>query len=678
MAKPKKEVNPEDAGKSGLELAISAIDKKFGRGMIFRSTDQSVEGTKWISSGCLTLDRALGGGYPRGKIVEVYGNESAGKAQPLTSQILTPKGWVSMSDLEIGSIVCTPDGGETTVIGIFPQGRKDIYKITLDDQSTTYCTAEHLWLVYTRGTQLGEVISTQTLINTGLITKNNCRKFYLPTIEPLKFNKQKLPLDPYLLGLLLGDGSFRDSTIKFSTLDTELLESILYILNKDFPGMCISKKFGQCDYSLRNIKRSHKKTALFHVLKTLGLVNRLSPEKFIPEDFLLGDIYQRTRLLQGLMDTDGSVEPDGSTSFSTSSKLLSRDFQFLARSLGFRCVTSSRITKYRSPTGKFQDGLPSFRSSLLSNSSVVPVHLKRKLNNLKEHSTYRHRFIVDISPACSTHCQCIKVSHPDQLYITDDFIPTHNTTLALHAVAEAQKIGLTCAFVDAEHALDLGYARKIGVNVDKLLISQPASGEDALDLVELLTRSGEIGLIIIDSVAALTPRAELEGEMGDSSVGRQALMMSKAMRKLCGPANTTETTLFFINQLRMKITMFGNPETTAGGQALKFYASQRLDIRRQKAIGEDGKEKTGVGAKVKVVKNKVAPPFCEVEFIINFSEGIDWAEDLYQLCIASGLVVKQGASFLLGEEKIGYGMDSFKNEIRNKSELATRLKSLLQ
>jgi len=252
------------------------------------------------------------------------------------------------------------------------------------------------------------------------------------------------------------------------------------------------------------------------------------------------------------------------------------------------------------------------------------------------------------------------------------------TTLSLHAIAEAQKLGLTCAFVDAEHALDVGYARKLGVDVDKLLISQPMNGEDALDLVELLSRSGEIGLIVIDSVAALTPRAELEGEMGDSSVGRQALLMSKAMRKLCGVAATTETTLFFINQLRMKITMFGNPETTAGGQSLKYYASQRLDIRRQKAVGEDGKEKTGVGAKVKVVKNKVAPPFREAEFIINFGEGIDWAEDLYQLSIASGLVVRQAASFLLGEEKIGYGMDSFKDDIRNKPGLATRLRGLLQ
>ncbi|HVP65666.1 MAG TPA: recombinase RecA [Anaeromyxobacteraceae bacterium] len=234
------------------------------------------------------------------------------------------------------------------------------------------------------------------------------------------------------------------------------------------------------------------------------------------------------------------------------------------------------------------------------------------------------------------------------------------TTLALHAVAEAQKRGGIAAFVDAEHALDVGYARKLGVRTDDLLISQPDTGEQALEIVETLVRSGAIDVLVIDSVAALVPRAELEGEMGDAHMGVQARLMSQALRKLTGTISKSSTIVIFINQIRMKIgVMFGNPETTTGGNALKFYASQRLDIRRIGAI-KDGEQVIGSRTRVKVVKNKVAPPFKEVEFDIMYGVGISKEGDLLDLAAQENIVEKSGAWFAFDGDRIGQGREQAK------------------
>ncbi len=234
------------------------------------------------------------------------------------------------------------------------------------------------------------------------------------------------------------------------------------------------------------------------------------------------------------------------------------------------------------------------------------------------------------------------------------------TTLALHAIAEAQKAGGICAFVDAEHALDVGYARRLGVRTDDLLISQPDSGEQALEIVETLVRSGAIDVLVVDSVAALVPRAELEGEMGDAHMGVQARLMSQALRKLTGTISKSQTIVIFINQIRMKIgVMFGNPETTTGGNALKFYATQRLDIRRIGAI-KDGDNVIGNRTRVKVVKNKVAPPFKEVEFDIMYGQGISREGDLLDLASQENVVEKSGTWFSYDGDRIGQGREQAK------------------
>jgi len=255
--------------------------------------------------------------------------------------------------------------------------------------------------------------------------------------------------------------------------------------------------------------------------------------------------------------------------------------------------------------------------------------------------------------------------------VTEIFGPESSgkTTLALHAVAEAQRKGGIAAFIDAEHALDTIYARKLGVNCDELLVSQPDTGEQALEIADMLIRSGAIDIIVIDSVAALVPRAEIEGEMGDSHMGLQARLMSQALRKLTGTIGKTNTTLIFINQIRMKIgVVFGNPETTTGGNALKFYASIRIDIRRSNSIKE-GQEVTGNRTKARVVKNKMAPPFREAEFDIMYGEGISRTGDLLDMGVIEGLIDKSGAWYSYEGERIGQGRENAKKFLNDNPEL---------
>lgn len=247
------------------------------------------------------------------------------------------------------------------------------------------------------------------------------------------------------------------------------------------------------------------------------------------------------------------------------------------------------------------------------------------------------------------------------------------TTLALHAIAEAQKLGGTCAFIDAEHALDPTYARKLGVDVDNLLISQPDAGEQALEIADTLVRSGAVDVLVVDSVAALVPKAELEGEMGDSHVGLHARLMSQALRKLTGSVSRSKTMLIFLNQIRLKIgVMFGNPETTTGGNALKFYASVRMDIRRIGQIKEKD-EVVGNQTRVKVVKNKLAPPFRQVEFDIVYGEGISKVGELIDLGVKAGIVEKSGAWFSCDSQRIGQGRENAKQFLRDHPEVAASI-----
>lgn len=288
--------------------------------------------------------------------------------------------------------------------------------------------------------------------------------------------------------------------------------------------------------------------------------------------------------------------------------------------------------------------------------------------------------ILAISSTCLSIDAAIGIGGVPRGRVTEIYGPESSgkTTLALHVVAEAQRLGGNAAYIDAEHAMDSEYAGKLGVNITELFISQPDSGEQALEITEQLTRSGAFDVIVIDSVAALVPRAELDGDMGDSQPGLQARLMSQAMRKLTAAVSRSNTCLIFINQIREKIgVMFGSPETTTGGRALKFYSSVRIEIRRIGPI-KDGEAITGNRTRVKIVKNKVAPPFKEVEFDIMYGEGISRAGDLLDMAVEHKIVDKSGAWFSYKGERLGQGRDNVKNSLNQNKELYSRIEQELR
>ncbi len=292
-----------------------------------------------------------------------------------------------------------------------------------------------------------------------------------------------------------------------------------------------------------------------------------------------------------------------------------------------------------------------------------------------------HSMVVDAIPTGSLSLDIsLGVGGIPRGRITEIYGPESSgkTTLCQHIVAEAQKLGGTAAFIDMEHALDPAYAAKCGVDIDNLLVSQPDTGEQALEITETLVRSGAIDLVIVDSVAALVPRSELEGDMGDATMGVQARLMSQALRKLSGAINQTKTSVVFTNQLRQKIgVMFGNPETTTGGQALKFYASVRLDVRRIQAI-KVGEEVIGNRTRVRVVKNKVAPPFRTAEFDIMFNEGISKVGDMLDLATKLEIIQKRGAFFSYGDVRIGQGRENSKEFLRQNPDLANEIETVIR
>lgn len=662
--------------KTATTSAIDAILKKYGNDSILLGNN--VVDVKRISTGSLTLDLITGGGWPVGRIIEVYGPESSGKAQPLYSKILTPTGWKTMGEMEIGTIVCTPDGNTSTVVGIFPQGVQDVYEITLDDKSKTRCTLDHLWFVETRESNKAEVLTTEEILKRGLKTAAGTRKFLLPETKPVFFDANAdLPIDPYLLGLLLGDGGLSTKGVKISTADQEIVNNIKAILERDYSGeVILGDPHSKYDYRFKKPYKGASKCLLEIQMGDLGLMGKLSIDKFIPEQYLYNSIEVRVALLQGLMDSDGTTgRTANSLSFSSSSLKLSSDFVTLCRSLGIRCNTSSKKTKYSRPDGIKVDGKISYRTNMLMTDTQAfkPFRLSRQLQRYSlQVSSHTGRFIESIELVDQSECQCIAIGSEDKLYITDDYVVTHNTSLAIHSMIEAQKAypEKKILIIDTEHALDRRYCEKLGLDMSQVYVTQPNHGEQALDIAEDLIRTGEFSFVLVDSVATLIPKSELEGEMEDSAMGSQARLMSKGLRKLTGITNTTNTILFFTNQLRSKIgVVYGNPEVTSGGNALKFYASIRVDIRKKAGDKIDG-EIRNITTTCKTVKNKTAPPFRTCSFDINFGEGIDRTGEIIAVGITLGIIEKNGNTLSYDGTKLGVGQKQAKATLLDNPDLA--------
>lgn len=653
----------EEDKEKALGLAIAALEKEHGKGTIMKLNGGAIPGLSRVHSGSMALDRAIGGGYPRGRIIEIYGPASSGKAQPLTVKIATPNGWTTMGELSVGQRICTPDGKDVPVLGIFPQGEKDIFKISFSDGTFTECCLEHFWTVQTQDDKRQNIfrtLSTQQLLEDYKLQDRY--KYMIPMTSAVHFNEQVVSLDPYILGLLLGDGGLTGSTTEFTTVDQEIVNSFNHYAESTDQIVRLKDRI---TYVIKKKTSGHEKSPITKELINLGLAKKSSPEKYIPEKYIpekyiFNSIENRVSLLQGLMDSDGTVSRDknGGLSYCSTSKQLAKDVVELVQSLGGRATVSEKKTHYTYKE-EYRTGRLAYNINITLPLCIKPFRLNRKAalytSRIKDTLT---RFIVDIQPIGRKEAQCIYIDHPDHLYLTDSFIVTHNTTLTLHAIAETQKAGGRAAFIDVEHAFDFNYAKALGVDINNLIFAQPMSAEEALDIVEKLVDSGAIDIIVIDSVAALVPQKEVEATMGDMPPMAHAKLMSQAMRKLSPKVGKANCIAIFINQIRMKMVMMGNPETTTGGQALAFFASMRLDVRArgkvQSGTGEN-KEFIANEVEVKVVKNKTAPPFRVAEIQISYGKGMEMTYDLLKVAVDLGVIQRAGAWYSYKDNKIGQG-----------------------
>jgi len=569
-------------------------------------------------------------GWPRGRIVEIYGEEGMGKALEVSTPVLTPEGFWPIGRLKVGDYVIGSNGRPTRVVGVYPQGVKSGFEVTTTDGGSLVCCAEHLWVTTTDSDSTPRIRTTSEISDT-LTHKMGDYEYprhRLPLVKPVTFDNAPapLPIDPYLLGCLLGDGNLTGSCVVINKPEPEVLE----MCNERLPDEDVGVFFddGNGPNSAIRIKRKQRDNTLSETakaLRELGLLGLKSVEKFIPNEYLYAKKSDRLRLLRGLLDTDGYVDRRGvDVEHTTSSEQLAAGVIFLARSLGAIVSTTARTPTYMY-RGWRRRGRISYRSRIRFVDKTCPVSSEKHLAKWRGgDQTPRYRCIKSIEPVGEAEFICIKVEAKDGLFVADDFIVTHNTTLALHAIAAFQRAGELCGFVDAEHALDVTYAAKLGVNLSDLVLNQPDhGGEQALDIVTTMCDSGLFGCIVVDSVAALTPLAELELDFEESSQpGGHARLMSRALRKLVSVVKRHNTLLIFINQTRLKIGVrFGNPKTTTGGQALKFYASVRMEMVNVKTK-KKGDRVLYRRTRIRTVKNKCAPPFRDVFADLAPNKGI--------------------------------------------------------
>jgi protein RecA len=663
---------------SSLDNLIKDLQKKHGvEALSIFGENQAV--VEWIPVDSFSVSELLGGGIPRGRIIEVFGPESSGKAQPLDCDVLTPEGYKKMGSLSVGDIVIDGCGQETTIIGIFPQDEQEVFKVTFNDGSSTRCTRDHLWKILWQRWKNGknsseEVLSLQEILGRGLTreaTQRSGKKlvFYRARIPVpiIHFKERPVPVDPYLLGVLLGDGSISGNSLSVSLYEEDILNKVSSILRDiGYELHRISKNPTIKDYrivssnTLSGNKASYLgDTTFYSPLKQTLLdlrVKELSVDKRIPPDYLYNSVDVRIALLQGLFDTDGSVSKSH-LEYSTSSSGMSEDFAFLVRSLGGVDTVSVRNASYKDKNGSRVVCNNTYRHYIRLPDSVCAFSSQKHSFRWRQSRVSVIRSIRAVDSIGYAPCQCIRVSSPDQTYITDSMIVTHNTTFLTYLAAQIQKhyfedrkrYGVV-ALIDVEHAFDPEYAKSFGLDMSKVVFSQPDSGEQALDIVYDLLDSDQTDCILIDSVAAITPQAEIDGEMGDMQVGLPARLMGKACRRLTARMKPNSATIIFSNQVRSKIGGYsptGEATDTPGGKALKFFSSIRVQTKKGDWIGEttDSGGLQGIHCILRTQKNKLASPYRTVDMSIIFGKGYQLEGEYIAGFVKYGFIQKAAAGW---------------------------------
>jgi len=536
------------------------------------------------STGSVHYDYLLSGGFEAGTIAVYYGVSSSGKAQTLTSKILAPTGWIKMGDINKNDIIYDSTGKECKVTGVFPQGIKDVYRISFDDNTSTECCKEHLWASRT---------AHERSRNKKYVVRNlesmmdNYNDYSIPYNSIIPFTKNELLLHPYVLGALIGDGSFC-KMIKFTNAETDVVNSV----SAHLPVSDMLNKFEYNEFRLKRKQyNNHVSDTLSHI-RTYGLDNKKSYEKFIPKDYLYSNVDDRVKLLQGLMDTDGFICKKGSVSYSTVSKQLAEDVCCLVRSLGGRAKMTTKNPTY-TYKGVKHNGRLAYNVFMWFYNGIVPVTSDKHLSRYMPPRKMNHKHITNIEYIGKAEAQCIMIDSPSHLYITDDFIVTHNTTMALRNIAAAQRRGETCAWLRVEKGCNREYMERIGVDVDNLLILENLPyGEAYLDILLELIKE-EVDMIVVDSISGLVAKREMEGSLEKEYPGLQA----KLITRMLGQANAvnTKSNIIFISQIREQFNSMGYTKFNfAGGRAAEHYGDYIVEFKIKDRIDVNGKE---VGSK---------------------------------------------------------------------------------
>lgn len=676
------------AEKKTMAEILKTAEKKYN--MLVGPLDTVSSDTKFVSTGNISVDYAIAsapnGGVPMGRTVEFYGPPSSGKAQRWTDVVHTPdRGFVPIKDLVVGDRLSSARGIPSRLLGVFPQGELLTYRVTFSDGTSTVATGNHLWAVEVMIPGMGyvtSVVTTDQISRKMQSSRWRERDVRLPEIEPVEMvEAEELRLPAYTMGALLGDGGLTQGSPVLTTKDMEILdrvreETLGYV---DIVPVSQTPHSTSISYRLSNRPTGGSKNPITEALRSYGVWGKRSEEKYIPQEYKNSSVEHRIALLQGLMDTDGygrgplGGNGDGTVIFYSSSPRLALDVAEVARSLGINAFIRNKIPTYFYKE-EHREGLPAFRVEMREPTGFSVFHLDRKKPN---HATRkRSRNFVSIVPETVEECVCLKVSAPDELYLTNDYIPTHNTTMAVQTAVNLQRIIIAggdpelgigpldqIIYLDYEQAFDASYAVALGLDPKhpSFQFSQPDTLEDGANFLLEAFQTGEVRLAIVDSVAAMTPSAKAEAEIGKSLPAVQAKLMKDFGGNLNPILRHNNGMVIFINH-EMEVMEMGGarrpgmpaPTTTPGGKALKFFASVRLQFRQIRQIkGKVMDPLTQVemeipvatDTRVKVVKNKVAPPFRECLVRVRFGRGFDEFWTALQILLANKKVIYTAGRF---------------------------------
>lgn len=739
-----------------LKSALTQIEKEFGKGTVMKMSEKPAVDVDVISSGSIKLDRVLGiGGYPKGRIVEIFGPESGGKCLTEGNMVLTTTGYKTIREIfkENGLEMYTTQktvevryplinmNGEIEYTTHFTyNGKKDVLCIKTKQGTVIECTKNHPLRVLTNNGYI--VWKKANEISNGDIL--------IGVVNTQQFGNNE-DTSAYLVGLLTADGSYQTNRILWSNDDKSLIDKFENDVSENvYLSNTVKRNYIDDRSGSTNIHLSGA-DMISKFYQEYGLKCGRAKDKIVPEKIKRGTKLTQIEFLKGYFDCESYISNQRGIEVASASYELLSYVRLMLKNLGIQSslykklvekypeneyyrlsISGEDIYRFINVVGtrskkvelRYEDFInsrvqktnetipnignmciafyddidPSLHESKYSN---MIMDIKSKKINISKESLHK---LIELGTENNQLYNAIKV-FDNNIYVyetvssieeigslpTYDFamekthsficegIINHNTTMALHAIAECQKKGGIAAFIDAEHALDPTYARAIGVDVDNMFICQPESGEQALEVADKLIQSGAIDICVVDSVAALVPKKELEGDMGDVNVGLQARLMSQALRKLTASVSKNNCLMIFINQIREKVgVMFGNPETTAGGRALKFYSSVRMDVRRSETI-KDGGEAVSNKVKIKVVKNKVAPPFKEAVVTIQFGKGLDLASEVIDMSVDNGEIIKSGSWFSLKDgERIGQGAENAKKYLNEHPDVMSKLLNIIK